>query len=165
MKASLEFIDDGSRVFIDTNIFVYGSETSLRHYQACRNLLQRIANGSVSGLTTTAVLTEVFHAVSMMEVSKRFKTEDPRKFVKANPEVLKTLKNPFKALGLILSILGLEIVNESTEIVREAATLALDVGLLITDAKIAATCRAMGVGQIATNDRDFERVNLKVWVP
>jgi predicted nucleic acid-binding protein len=41
--------------------------------------------------------------------------------------------------------------------------LALDAGLLITDAKIAATCKAMGVGQIATNDRDFERVNLKVW--
>jgi predicted nucleic acid-binding protein len=59
----------------------------------------------------------------------------------------------------------MEIAGESTETVSEAAKLALEVGLLITDAKIATTCNVHGVRYIATNDRDFERANLRVFAP
>lgn len=165
MKTSLELIEDGSRIFIDSNIFVYGSDRGSRRYDACKNLIGRIAAGRVSGLTSTAVLGEVFNAVSMNEISNRFRTADPEAYAKRNPEVLKALRNPHRVLDAILSIPNIEIASESIEIVSEAAKLALKAGLLITDAKIATTCNVHGVRYIATNDRDFERANLKVWAP
>jgi len=165
MRVSLELIHDGSTVFVDSNIFVYGADTTSRRYQACKNLLERVARGGLSGVTSTSVLTEVFHVTSMMEVSKRFKRADPEGFAKKNPDILKQLKSPLAVFNSILSIPNLEIVGESTQIVSEAARMALETGLLITDAKIAATCKAAGVQSIATNDRDFERVSLKVWGP
>ena len=88
------------------------------------------------------------------------------KYLKDNPDVIKELSAARIAVENIEQIENLTIVG----VEREALDLALEFswkyGLLATDAIHAATMKMEGLSILATNDRDFERVDwLQLWRP
>jgi len=88
------------------------------------------------------------------------------KYLKNNPEVIRELGAARDAIENIAQIENLTIVG----VERDALNLALDFsekyGLLATDSIHAATMKMDGLNILATNDRDFERVDwLQLWWP
>lgn len=88
------------------------------------------------------------------------------KYLKDNPGVIWELSASRDAIEIIAQIENLMIVG----VKREALDLALEFspkyGLLATDAIHAATMKIVGLNILASNDRDFERVDwLELWRP
>jgi hypothetical protein len=81
------------------------------------------------------------------------------KYLKDNPDVIKELSAARIAVEDIAQIENLTIVGVG----RDALDLALEIsqkyGLLATDAIHAATMKIVGLNILASNDRDFERVD------
>ena len=88
------------------------------------------------------------------------------KYLKDNPDVIKELSAARDAIKNIEQIENLRIVG----VQRDALDLALEFsqkyGLLATDAIHVATMKIEGLSILASNDRDFERVDwLELWTP
>ena len=82
--------------------------------------------------------------------------------IKSHPEVLKeiSLDSPKELFDIfnLLNIGGLE--------VKEAFKIMSKYALLTNDSLNAATMKVNGISNIATNDKDFERIDgLKLWKP
>ena len=101
-----------------------------------------------------------------MNVSREYKIpiHDSLKIIKNNPDVLKKIENPKKAVLEVSKVENIKVLDIN-EIILKSSYLFLDT-LLINDAIHAATCKYYDIKNIATNDSDFERVDfLKVWKP
>ena len=58
------------------------------------------------------------------------------------------------------------VLEDMSNIFREAISISREYSLLSSDAYIASFARVYGITNMATNDGDFERVNwIKVWKP
>lgn len=90
MSLTLEKILDGSRVFLDANIFVYYFTAAS---QSCRNLLLRCATRSILGFTSVTVLFEVAHRLMIIEAQQKrvVKGKSPVKQLSNHPEFVKDL--------------------------------------------------------------------------
>ena len=104
----------------------------------------------------------------MAELFKEHNIEAKRaiKYLKDNPDVIKELSAARDAIKNIEQIENLRIVG----VQRDALDLALEFsqkyGLLATDAIHVATMKIEGLSILASNDRDFERVDwLELWTP
>jgi uncharacterized protein len=161
-------LQPGATVFIDANIFLYKILEHWKHLQPCTKFLKDINFGKYSGVTSIFVCNEVYHRVMIAELFKENKI-DARyaiEYLKNNPNVIKELsaaKDAIENIGQIenLTIVGVE---------RDALNIALDFsekyGLLATDSIHVATMKMEGLSILATNDRDFERVDwLRLWRP
>ena len=122
----------------------------------------------IRAVTSIFVCNEVFHRVMIAELFKKRNIDamNAIKYLKNNPEVIKELSAARDAIENIAQIENLTIVG----VERDALDLALEFsgkyGLLSTDAIHAATMKMEGLSILATNDRDFERVDwLELWRP
>lgn len=85
--------------------------------------------------------------------------------IKENPSLLDTLDIPFIVAEGMMDM-NLEIVSFSDLIFAKALKFMKQHRLMSNDAVHLATMEKYGITNIATNDRDFERVRwLKVWKP
>jgi hypothetical protein len=161
-------LQPGAVIFIDANIFLYKILEHWKFLHPCTKLLKDINYGKYSGVTSIVVCNEVFHRVMLAELFNEHNIEAKQaiKYLKNNPDVIKNLgaaKNAIENIEQIenLTILGLEkgVLNLAIEFSRKY-------GLLATDAVHAATMKMEGLSILATNDRDFERVDwLDLWRP
>jgi len=161
-------LPSGATVFIDANIFLYKILEHWKYEQPCTKFLKDIYYGKYSGVTSIFVCNEVFHRVMFAELFKEHNIDAKYaiKYLKNNPEVIKELGAARDAIENIAQIENLKIVG----VERDALDLALDFsekyGLLATDSIHAATMKMEGLSILATNDRDFERVDwLQLWRP
>ena len=161
-------LQPGATVFIDANIFLYRILEHWKYGQSCTKLLKDINYGKYSGVTSIFVCNEVFHRVMIAELfeKRNIDAKFAIKYLKDNPEVIKELSAARAAIENIDQIENLMIVG----VKRDALDLALEFsqkyGLLATDSIHAATMKIEGLNILASNDRDFERVNwLELWRP
>jgi predicted nucleic acid-binding protein len=161
-------LQPGVAVFIDANIFLYKILEHWKYLQPCTKFLKDINYGKYSGVTSIFVCNEVFHRVMFAELFKEHNIDAKYaiKYLKNNPDVIKELGTARYAIENIEQIENLTIVG----VEREALDLALEFsgkyGLLATDAIHAASMKMEGLSILATNDRDFERVDwLQLWRP
>ncbi len=158
-----EFIEDN--IFLDSNIFIY-SITATGNFKSCNLLLNKIKSGEIRGYVNPIVISEVYHKLLILNVSREYKIpiHDSLKIIKNNPDVLKKIENPRKAVLEVSKVENIKVLDIN-EIILKSSYLFLDT-LLINDAIHAATCKYYDIKNIATNDSDFERVDfLKVWKP
>jgi hypothetical protein len=96
-------------VFIDTSILVYAF-TKTRYSETCEDFLGRAKYGEVEGYINSTVLDEFFHKLVIFEVysKKKLTSRDAVKFLKSNPNFLKSLDKPFKASKEVLKTTELE---------------------------------------------------------
>ncbi len=124
-------------IFLDSNVFLYaaGREHSLR--DACRKVLDRVAEGDLVAVTSSEVLQEILHVLTRRGLRR-------------------------EAIELTRSVLDL--VAEVLPVRRNEIALAC--GLMETyptlgarDAIHAATLRGYGLTTIATADRHFDGID------
>ncbi len=88
------------------------------------------------------------------------------RYIKENPEVIKELCSAGKAIENISQIENLMIVGVGRDVFDLALEFSQMYSLLSTDSIHAATMKLEGLNLLATNDRDFERVDwLDLWKP
>ena len=62
----------GDAIFLDANPFVYHPVADPKYGAACSQLLQRVENQEITGLTSTHVLTEMAHRIMAVEAIGAF---------------------------------------------------------------------------------------------
>ena len=110
------------------------------------------------------VISETLFNFIKAEIFKTFgvSPSETASLIKSHPEVLKeiSLDSPKELFDIfnLLNIGGLE--------VKEAFKIMSKYALLTNDSLNAATMKVNGISNIATNDKDFERIDgLKLWKP
>ena len=157
-------IAPSAHLYIDANIFVYYFG---RLSNECVELIRRCQRGEVEAYTGTHVLLEVAHRLMMTEaVDKGLVTPGnvPSK-LRRRPELASQLDEHSEAVQHILDM-GVEILQVDAEILEISANLRAQTGFLVNDSISLAMMRRHDISAIATNDRDFQRVNwLEVRLP
>jgi len=164
----LDEIESGSAVFIDSNIFLYVTLAHPKYRYSCKRFLERVDEGDLHGLTSVLVCNEVVHRLMIAEVVEKLNIEPKSAvdYIKKNYTVIGELKKAWNALEAINQIENLKIVEIDRQTLMEAVNFSKKYGLLSNDAFHVAVMKKHGVKNIATNDRDFERVDgIKVWKP
>lgn len=156
-----------TKLYIDANIFVYASNGTSGASRECRDLLQRCGKQEFEAFTGTHVLLEVAHRLMMIEaVDKGLVTPGnvPSK-LKRRPELASQLNGHSDAIRFILNT-GIEILQVNADILEISADLRAQTGFLVNDSISLAMMERSDIRDIATNDRDFQRVErLEVHLP
>ncbi len=157
-------VESGTKLYIDANIFVYASNGASRE---CRELLDRCDRREVNAYTGIHVLLEVAHRIMTIEaVDKGLVTPGnvPRK-LRRRPELVSQLQDHSAAIRYILEM-NIEIMQIDARILEASANLRAQTGFLVNDSISLAMMDRSEIPAIATNDRDFQRVNwLEVHLP
>jgi predicted nucleic acid-binding protein len=164
----LEGIESGTIIFIDTNIFLYKIFEHRKYAKPCSMFLKNINSGKYIGLISIFVCNEVFHRVMMAELMEQYKLEAKQvpRFIKDNPDAIKNLSAAWSAIDNIKEIENLRIVGVGNDAFELALGYSRRYGLLSNDAVHLAIMKQEGVSTMASNDRDFEKVDwLKLWTP
>jgi len=164
----LDEIDTGTTIFIDANIFLYEILDHWKYAEPCNSFLEHVNMGKYHAVMSVLVCNEVFHRVMIAEVVERYGIEPKSavNYLKKNWEVVRELNKAYDAMLNIDAIENLEIVEIDREVYDIALEYSKKYGLLSNDAVHLATIKKHGITNIATNDRDFERIEwLSVWKP
>ena len=165
MGLNLYRVPSGTRVFIDSNIFLY---IFLKHPKfgiACQEFIKRTEDMDILGIVDEFVYNEVMHKLMVTAIVDRSHCS-PQKAItiaRKTPKILKEFPALWEA-GEILRAMTVKVITgpffpESFAIMQEHQ-------LLITDAVHIAAMNKEDVTHIASNDNDFSRVpRLSVWKP
>ncbi|KCZ73503.1 putative nucleic acid-binding protein, contains PIN domain [Candidatus Methanoperedens nitroreducens] len=154
-----------TEIFVDTNIFVYALAKKHRHKRTCEALLSKINQGEIIGFTSSTVVNELFHTILIWEVKLKYGDVDIIRFIKERPDVISECYVAYGALDDVFDS-SIVILPLTLEVLQHAKTLSKKYNLLFSDAIHAASCEIYGIKHIASNDRDFDRVDfLKNWKP
>jgi len=159
----LDEIPAGTRVFVDSNIFIYHF---LDISESCTSFLSRAESQDIVAYTSTIVLAEILHRLMIAEVVERYnlKPKDALEFLKKAETIpsLEKAENAFKEIprfNVKLLHLPEEAVFQSTELRRKYS-------LLTNDSLNLYSMLSNHLSDMATNDSDFERVkDIRVWKP
>lgn len=163
----MRIIPDNTQVFLDTNIFLYAITEHPRFGLWCNALLDRIDRGNVKGHISVMVLNELTHRLVIGEVAQEKGLKPGRvvKYVKRHPEALDHL-NSYDIVGQVEKEYGLKILSVTAEVFAEARHLMQLHRLMSNDALHLSVMRSAGIGNLITNDPDFDRVeDILVWKP
>jgi predicted nucleic acid-binding protein len=149
----------GDTLFVDANVLVYYFAGDPVFGAACRQLVQRIENQDLLGLTSTHVLGEVAHQLMVLEALTLpgWAPGKLKKRVRQQPGALQNLTTFRTAVETILQS-RLQVLAIAPSLLGTAAALSQQHGLLTNDALIVALTQAHGLSKTASNDTDFDRV-------
>lgn len=154
-----------TEVFVDTNIFVYALAKRHRYKSTCEALLSKVNQGDMIGFTSSTVINELFHTILIGEVKIKYGDVEVIRFIKEHPNVISDCDVAYDALDDIFDS-AVVILPLTLEVLQHAKTLSRKHDLLFSDAIHAGSCDVYGIKHIASNDKDFDRVDfLKRWSP
>lgn len=160
----LNEIESGESVFIDANIFIYhftgiSEESSF--------FLRRCEEGELIGFTGINILIEVLHRLMMIEaVTKGYvRTGNVAKKLKRMPDIVRKLKD-YEINTLSIMDSGIEMLSLSEDIIVSSFEFRKKYGLLVNDSLTAAMIYLEGISNLASTDKDFERVEgIRIYSP
>jgi predicted nucleic acid-binding protein len=161
VTSSLTDLAQGTRVFIDANIFVYHVSADSRLNQVCADFLRGVEQGRLVGITSAAVVQETSHRVMIPEAllaCPHIKSKDLVRHLKTHPDIVKTLPINRDIASTIVS-LNIEILPINTALIERSRQMKVRYGFLTNDALTLQIMTDLGIHAIATNDSDFERVD------
>ena len=167
MGLKLIGLPSGLKVYMDANIFLYSAFKHPAFGDNCREFLIKVDEGGVTGCVSDFVLNEVFHKLMIAEVVKKFKktAKEAVAYIKRNSEVISNLEIIWREMDIIESSNIIILKNESS-VFPDFVEISRIYNLMATDAMHVSVMKKHGITNIATNDRDFERVEwLNVWKP
>jgi len=158
----LQDIADGTRVFVDSNIFIYHFSNIERFSDSCLSFLQKIEDGKISGYTSTIVLAEILHRLMIIEASGKFDIQPKNvvKYLKENPDKASSLTGHPKSLDSIEKI-GITILPVTAHDIRGSMAFKKQ-GLLTIDAIIVSVMKNNDLTTIASNDGDYDRIGFLI---
>ncbi|MEX2690478.1 MAG: PIN domain-containing protein [Candidatus Njordarchaeum guaymaensis] len=155
----LKDIPINSRIFIDFNIFIYHF---LNVSESCTNFTKRDR-----GLHIQIVLAETLHRLMIAELIEKYdiKPNKAVQYLKEKPEVVPTLEKCETAVKKIPRF-NVKILSVPIDAIFQSKELRKKYYLLTNDSLNLHVMKSNKISDIATNDRDFERVDfIKVWRP
>ncbi len=150
-------IESGSKVFVDSNIFIY-------HFTGvsneCSDFLARGERGELTTITGIHVILDVLHSLMMVEAVRKHLVEPPgiAEKLKKAPQTLKLLNEYYvntekiPDMGVIIQPLVFE-----TLVTSHVARLSY--GLLVYDSMIIAGMKQDRINLLATNNDVFRNVS------
>ena len=156
----LSEIPEDSKVFIDSNIFIYHFTKFEKFANPCLEFFQRIEAGRLKGYTSTLVLAEVLHRLMIIEGSNKLglQTKKVLEYLKANPEKITILSDHLASPDLIEGM-GIDILAVNFRDIELSNSLKKEYRLFTNDAINLAVMKNNGFTLLASNDPDFERVD------
>ena len=165
MGLNLYQVPSGTRIFIDSNIFLYIFLKHPKWGKSCQEFIQRTEEMDIQGIVDEFVYNEVMHKLMVTAIVNRFHCS-PQKaitLIKNTPEILKVFPALWE-VGEMLQAMNVKVILGP--FFPESFTLMQEHHLLITDAVHIAAMNKAKVTHIASNDNDFSRVPwLSVWKP
>lgn len=152
----LSEVESGSRVFIDSNIFIYHFTGASKE---CTDFLGRCEARDLHAVTSANVIVEVLHRLMMIEaVSKRL-VRPPNIVKKLNraPGKLKRLTEYFINAEKIPHM-GVDIEPLTYETIVESHKVRLASGLMVNDSLVVASMHKEGILSLASSDKAFEKI-------
>ena len=152
-------IPSGTVVFVDANIFVYAFAPHPQFGPPSEQLLERVENGDVNGVTSTHVLSDVAHRLMSLEACAVYgwPFAGIAQRMKRHPTEVQQLTGFRQAVDAILAM-GFRVVSSSIQNIQAAAILSQQHGLLSNDALLLALMQEHGIAHLASHDSDFDRV-------
>jgi uncharacterized protein len=155
---SLDLLAPQSKIFIDTNIFLYGAMDYTKYRATCRTFLQNIEYGTYFAATSALVLNEIVHKLILAETTKTYRLRsesEAKKLIEDKPETISSLTMVWKTYAVIRAYpLVIYSIDEAT--MDLAADISSRYGLFISDASHLAVMKMNGISNIVTNDNDFQ---------
>lgn len=121
--------------FIDTSVIMYAGGADHPHRQACREVIRRVADGSLDAVTSTEVVQEILHRFS------RGRRDTGTRMARS-------------VLTLFTDLLPIQTATVVDAVARYSGLPELSA----RDALHVATCVASGIGEIVSVDAGFDMV-------
>ena len=160
----LDQIRSGSRIFIDSTIFIY-------HFTgaspACRTLLERCERGEVAGLTSTVVLAEIAHRLMLLEALAQglARVKNLTRKLREKPELVRRL-HLYQEQVERIPLMGVDIVPLTLKTLLGSKDVRTRHGLLVNDSLVATAAQEADVDGLASADEDFSRLGTpKLFMP
>jgi predicted nucleic acid-binding protein len=148
----------GETLFLDANPLVYHFAPDPLFGAPCTQLLTRMANQEIRGVTSTHVLSEVAHHLMTLEAASTFGwTSKVVNRLKQQPTRIGQLANFRRSIEAIAQ-LSIQVLTVHPDWIAVAAGLSQQYGLLSNDALIVAVMQAHSLTRLASHDADFDRV-------
>lgn len=154
----------GTRCLVDANIFIY-------HFGAlsaeCTDFFARVARREVEAHITTVVIAEVLHRRMVAEALSKglISAGKPLQKLKANPVVIKRLTDYVTEIEKMLK-LPITIREITGPDIATSHALRTTHGLFVNDSINLALALRLGLADVVTRDKDFNRVSgITTWEP
>lgn len=140
-------------------MFIHHFEPNPQFGPAATELLERIENQQISGLTATHLVSEVAHRLMTIEAMQTFgwKAAGIALRLRSHPTQVQALWR-FRQAVQEIPLLGVRILTIDPTWLDAAAGVSQQTGLLHNDALTVAVMRAHGLTNLASADPDFDRV-------
>jgi predicted nucleic acid-binding protein len=149
-------IPNGSDVFIDANVLIYGLAGQSVE---CKDLLIRCSLEQITGICLFETVNEATHRFMLAEAkSKGLISEENVRELRRKPDVVRGLMDYWLNTERVLA-LNLLFIPLDEQILMSAYSERQAAGLLTNDSMIISSMRFFGVQNLATADRDFDRVS------
>jgi predicted nucleic acid-binding protein len=157
-------------IFIDANIFLDYALPNIEFSNAASDFLERVELQDIAAITTPAVLNEVSYVLLLqmgMTILNTGNRDIVRSKIKANGHFARLCYDAVDTFNEFISGLdGLKLIPVQPEDYLLASDLGRAYNLLPIDALHLSAMRRDHIGNIASRDRDFERVDgIVVWSP
>ena len=160
----LEDIPSRTKVFIDSNIFIYHF---LGISKSCTDFLRRVEYEELAGYTSTIIIAEVLHRLMIAEIIEKYgtKSKEALRLLKEKPEIISPLTECEEAVRAIPRF-NVSILTYTAEAIFQSRELRLKHLLLTNDSLNLQIMNFNDIINIATNDNDFKRIeHIAVWKP
>jgi predicted nucleic acid-binding protein len=149
----------GETVFLDANTLIYHFTGEPIYGAACQQLLRRIDNQEVRGVTSTHILSEMAHRHMTIEATVAFgwPMAGIARRLGRHPGQLQQLTEFRQAVETVLQS-QIQVLTIPAPLIVAAAIISQQTGLLSNDALLVAVMQANGLTHLASNDADFDRV-------
>ena len=164
----LSDLPEGTRVFIDANIFIYHFSAASRFNSSCTNFLERVEFGALHGVTSAAIVQETVHRIMVEEAFLALPDTQPKnliKYLKDHPDTVKGLEIN-RGIPARIAQLNIEVIPTTMALIDQSQAIKTEYGFLSNDALILQIMRDRGLLHLASNDSDFERAtNITLYKP
>ena len=159
MPLNFSSIISGTTVYLDANTLVYHFSQHATFGPACTDLLERIENKDLNGVTSAGELSDTAQRLMTIEapVLYGWPHQGMTRRLRNHPDKVQQLSK-FRQALVDLDVIGLRRVPITAQLVSQAADISLQTGLLSNDALIVAVMRDQGLTHLASHDTDFDRV-------
>lgn len=157
-------------IFIDANIFLDYALPNIEFSRDASDFLERVELQEIAAVATPAVLNEVSYILLLQRGMIILDTENRdivRNKIKANGHFAHLCYDAVDTFNEFISgLYGLKLISIEPEDYLLASDLGRAYNLLPIDALHLSAMRRAHIGDIASRDRDFERVDgIVVWSP
>jgi predicted nucleic acid-binding protein len=163
----LATIPNGTRCFIDANVFVYHFVSVPDVSDICTDFLKRVEQKEIVGITSSAVVAEAVHKVMLADAMALHSL--PHKGLAHYLQKHSQLLNPLskhKDVIKTIRFLGLQVEPLTLDLLELGASISAKEELLTNDSLTIAVMQNLKLEDLVTNDDNFDKVSgIKVWKP